>query len=106
MIVLTRKSSRRIASDYAAKENAPSRLRPRPTFRLTTAEATTTRRVINLRHSVLGASGTLWAGSSPVKHHSDEIPRNLRPTLRALIPAADSDDRRTGRAPDQRKCTE
>ena len=70
---------------YARKENAPSRWRPRPTFRLTTAEATTTRRAINLRHSVLGASRTLWTGSSPVKHQSDEIRRNLRPRLRPLV---------------------
>ena len=90
------------SADQRTKENAPSRWRPRPTFRLTTAEATTTRRAINLGHSVLGASGTLWAGSSPVKNHSDEIPRNLRPTLQALIPAADSDHRRTRQAPDQR----
>ena len=59
-------------------KNAPSRWRPRPTFRLTTAEATTTRRAINLRHSVLGASGTLGTGRQPVKHHLDRIHRNLR----------------------------
>ena len=79
IIALTRKRSLRTVAHYAGKENAPSRLRPRPTFRLTTAEATTTRRAINLRHSVLGASGTLWTGWQPVKHHSDGILRNLRP---------------------------
>ena len=66
-----------------APKNAPSRWRLRPSFRLTSAEATTTRRAINLRHSVLGASGTLWTGSRPVKHHSDRIHRNLRPRGRA-----------------------
>ena len=55
------KAAHAARSDTAcAKRNAPSRLRPRPTFRLTAAEATTTRRAINLRRSVLGASGTLW----------------------------------------------
>ena len=83
MIALTRKRSLRTVAHYAGKENAPSRLRPRPTFRLTTAEATTTRRAINLRHSVLGASGTLWTGWRPVKHRSDRIHRNLRPRGRA-----------------------
>ncbi len=49
----------RLPDRHCPQRNAPSRLRPRPTFRLTTAEATTTRRAINLGHSVLGASGTL-----------------------------------------------
>ena len=74
--------------DTRRKENAPSRLRPRPTFRLTTAEATTTRRAINLRHSVLGASGTLWTGWPPVKHQLDEIRRKLRQSIRRISPIA------------------
>ena len=68
---------------YAGKKNAPSRLRPRPTFRLTTAEATTTRRAINLRHSVLGASGTLWdrmvTGQARVGQNSAQFAGKIRP---------------------------
>jgi hypothetical protein len=37
------------------KENAPSRLLPRPAFRLTFAEAIAGRRTFNLRNPVLGA---------------------------------------------------
>jgi hypothetical protein len=48
-------------------KNAPSRFRLRPAIRLTSAEATATRRAINLGRSVLGASRTLWASSSRVK---------------------------------------
>ena len=58
----------------------------RPTFRLTTAEATTTRRAINLRHSVLGASRTLWTGSHPVKHHSDDVFYSCGHVLRYAAP--------------------
>ena len=43
----------------SGNENAPSRWLPRPTSRLTSAEATADRRAINLRRSVLGALGTL-----------------------------------------------
>ena len=63
------------------KENAPSRWRPRPTFRLTLAEATTTRRAINLRHSVLGAWVTLRVRTPPVK----ELPSEFHRTLRKLV---------------------
>ncbi len=50
-----------------SKENAPSRWSLRPTIRLTSAEAAVTRRAINLRHSVLGASRTLGGCTKPVK---------------------------------------
>jgi hypothetical protein len=86
----------------ARHKNAPSRLRPRPTFRLTTAEATTTRRAINLGHSVLGASGTLWTRRLPVKHLFDRIRRNLRqvPLRPPLLPST------TNRLRTTTKCTE
>ena len=48
-------------------KNAPSRWRLRPTFRLTTAEATAYRRAINLGRSVLGARQTVGGFGHPVK---------------------------------------
>lgn len=59
-----------------SKENAPSRWSLRPTIRLTSAEATVTRRVINLRHSVLGASRTLGGGLDAVKRRSSALVAN------------------------------
>jgi hypothetical protein len=101
----------------ATHENAPSRLRPRPTFRLTTAEATTTRRAINLGHSVLGASGTLWVDARPVKRRADGIRRKLRARIRrpseARSPSSPEPSRPTvgsrrscPRTRGPRKCTE
>jgi hypothetical protein len=63
------------------KRNAPSRCRLRPAIRLTFAEATATRRAINLGRSVLGASSTLWALSTRVKAVWDALARNLRSFL-------------------------
>ena len=60
------------------QKNAPSRWRPRPAFRLTSAEAIATRRAINLRRSVLSASATLGTTRSPVKKHPYESRCNLR----------------------------
>jgi hypothetical protein len=62
-------------------KNAPSRCRLRPAIRLTFAEATATRRAINLGRSVLGASSTLWALSTRVKAVWDALARNLRSFL-------------------------
>jgi hypothetical protein len=59
-----------------AQRNAPSRLRLRPTFRLTAAEATADRRAINLGHSVLGASRTLWGAARVVKASESELLAN------------------------------
>ena len=47
--------------------NAPSPVLPRPASQPTAAEATACRRAIDLRRSVLGAPGTLWSRSTPVK---------------------------------------
>jgi hypothetical protein len=58
---------------YAPTKNAPSRWRLRPASRLTAAEATADRRAINLGRSVLGASGTLWTRSFPVKNRTAEF---------------------------------
>jgi hypothetical protein len=49
------------------KENAPSRFRLRPEFRLTAAEATADRNSINLWRPVLGAKGNLEIGWGRVK---------------------------------------
>ena len=57
----------RIVQRRQVQRNAPSRWSLRPTIRLTSAEAGVTRRAINLRHSVLGASRTLGGGPHPVK---------------------------------------
>ena len=127
MIDVTRTRSRRIRRGYAREpgvpatvfvgirssgaslaasvfqENAPSRLRPRPTFRLTTAEATTTRRAINLRHSVLGASRTLGNGSSPVKHPPVKFGANCGQRVRRR--GSDVRDGRE-RVRAHKKCTE
>jgi hypothetical protein len=54
-------------------KSAPSRCRLRPAIRLTFAEATATRRAINLGRSVLGASSTLWGLSSRVKAAWDAL---------------------------------
>ena len=51
-----RTSTRWKARRSGPQRNAPSRLRLRPAFRLTAAEATADRRAINLGRSVLGAS--------------------------------------------------
>ncbi|CAN5791051.1 hypothetical protein BH20ACT14_BH20ACT14_18270 [soil metagenome] len=56
-----------VGSARGSKESAPSRWSLRPTIRLTSAEAGVTRRVINLRHSVLGASRTLGGCPHSVK---------------------------------------
>src|SRR5207302_9000570 len=61
-----------------SKENAPSRWRLRPAFRLTAAEATTTWRAINLGRSVLGACTTLVSDSWCVKTSPERTLRNLR----------------------------
>jgi hypothetical protein len=71
------------------QRNAPNRLRPRPAFRLTTAEATATRRAINLRRSVLGASATLGIANSTVNHPTDENGRKLRQSLRDRVSVGD-----------------
>ena len=85
------------------KENAPSRWRPRPASRLTTAEATTTRRAINLRRSVLGASGTLWTGRLPVKHPYGRSAQFAERRPRGACTRALS---RRGTSPRTQKCTE
>jgi len=54
-------------SSVFPRKNAPSRWPLRPTFRLTSAEATADRRAINLRRSVLGAIGTLGVRGGRVK---------------------------------------
>jgi hypothetical protein len=58
---------------YGSKENAPSRWRLRPAFRLTAAEATAYRRAINLGRSVLGACGTLGGHQGSVKPSESEL---------------------------------
>jgi hypothetical protein len=69
-----RKGGRRGETSFpSAIKNAPSRCRLRPAIRLTSAEASATRRTINLGRSVLGASRTLGPSSTRVKV--------LRPTL-------------------------
>lgn len=60
------------------KENAPSRLRLRPAFRLTAAEAAADRRAINLVRSVLGALTTLGQQFARVKHYPEGKTRKLR----------------------------
>ena len=87
-----------------SKENAPSRWSLRPTIRLTSAEATVTRRVINLRHSVLGASRTLGSHHRAVKALRSRLVANcevffshrvkLRMTALALVPS----EKENGRA--------
>jgi hypothetical protein len=67
-----RSAARRIA----ATKNAPSRWRLRPTFRLTTAEATAYRRAINLGRSVLGARQTLGGSRGPVKTPEPQLVAN------------------------------
>ena len=54
---------------------------PRPTSRLTAAEATACRRAINLRRSVLGALGTLGPRSTPRQATSRSEMRSLRTFL-------------------------
>jgi hypothetical protein len=61
----------RQASDVPAHENAPSRWRLRPAFRLTAAEAAADRRAINLGRSVLGACTTLGIAPRGVKDSRD-----------------------------------
>ena len=81
MIALTRSSSRRTTitirsapgSTVAQQQrNAPSRWRLRPAFRLTSAEASATRRAINLGRSVLGAS-RIYEPETRVKGLADEF---------------------------------
>jgi hypothetical protein len=64
------------AGGVCANENAPSRWRLRPASRLATAEATTTRRAINLGRSVLGASRTLGRLANPVKELARQLVAN------------------------------
>jgi hypothetical protein len=54
-------------------QNAPSRWRLRPAFRLTSAEAGADRRAINLGRSVLGASRTLGGTPEAVKAPGGEL---------------------------------
>jgi hypothetical protein len=68
-----RGQSPRNKSGDSPQRNAPGRWRLRPAFRLTAAEATATRRTINLGRSVLGALTTLWATSSRVKAPEDRV---------------------------------
>jgi hypothetical protein len=75
----------RAAFAEAGQRNAPSRWRPRPASRLTLAEATATRRAINLGRSVLGASGNLrerWAraqvGAKPLARKERTISQPSR----------------------------
>ena len=58
------------------RRNAPSRLRLRPAFRLTAAEAAADRRTINLGCSVLGAWLTLGGPGLSVKELGDMVPAN------------------------------
>jgi hypothetical protein len=51
-----------------SRKNAPRSVLPRPTYRLTSAEAFACRRAINLRRSFLGALGTLDPREIVVKH--------------------------------------
>jgi hypothetical protein len=67
---------RRSRARARAHENAPSRWRLRPAFRLTAAEAAADRRTINLVRSVLGASPTLGGPGSAVKASSSELVAN------------------------------
>ncbi len=87
-----------------SKENAPSRWSLRPTIRLTFAEATVTRRVINLRHSVLGASRTLGGSDRAVKTLGEGLVANCevffahRVELRMPALALVSPEKKNGRA--------
>jgi hypothetical protein len=60
-------------SKTRARENAPSRWRLRPAFRLTSAEAGADRRAINLGRSVLGATRTLGGTHEAVKAPGGEL---------------------------------
>jgi hypothetical protein len=73
----------RACSRDSATKKAPSRWRLRPAIRLTSAEASATRRAINLGRSVLGAATTLGDAQASVKHPRERISRNFRPRLRA-----------------------
>jgi hypothetical protein len=59
-------------------KSAPSRRRLRPAIRPTSAEASATRRAINLGRSVLGAATTLGDTQGSVKHPCGRISRNFR----------------------------
>ena len=95
--------SRTVCLDRS-KESAPSRWRLRPTIRLTSAEATATRRVINLGHSVLGATRTLGGSSTAVKAFLDghvancELFFSHRVKLRARVTcsSASEEEKRPG----------
>ena len=70
------RQSRASVPEMTPQENAPSRWRLRPASRLTAAEATATRRAINLGRSVLGASQTLGGSPEPVKAARGELLAN------------------------------
>ena len=86
-------------------KNAPSRWRLRPAFRLTAAEATASRRTINLRRSVLGASRTLGLLPKGVKAISERPPqiagfsfRNGSTASCCACSRADREEKRAGHA--------
>ena len=64
------------ASRIRARKNAPSRWPPRPTSRLTAAEATADRRAINLGCSVLGARRNLHGSRSVSTLPASNSPQN------------------------------
>jgi hypothetical protein len=78
------------------ERNAPSRWRPRPASRLTAAEATATRRAINLGRSVLGAIGNLrepWARAQVGARSLSRKERTISHTPcahRAPVPVTDA----------------
>ena len=86
------------------QRNAPSRLRLRPAFRLTAAEATADRRTINLGCSVLGAWLTLGGLELSVKALEDALVANCafffshRVTLRIEVAALPAREKKKGRA--------
>ena len=82
MIELDEQEQASHAARIGADENAPSRWRLRPAFRLTATEAATTRRAINLGRSVLGAAPTLRGRPRAVKHSCHEIVRGAREASR------------------------
>ena len=85
------------------QRNAPSRLRLRPAFRLTAAEATADRRAIDLGRSVLGASRTLGAPSGAVKAPNSQSCRNLRSFLFATASNCGSGTACSSLARDEKK---
>jgi len=86
------------------EQNAPSRLRLRPAFRLTAAEAAADRRTINLGCSVLGAWLTLGRLEPSVKTLEDALSANCavffshRVKLRIEVVALPVRGKKKGRA--------